>query len=328
MKPTPILLDVDAGVDDTLAIMFALLSPSLDVRAITTVAGNAPVHFCTRNVLLTLDRLSPFVSSIPPVAQGTPKPLRRKLFTALDVHGPDGIGGAAALYSKPVIRPIRAGAVETILAVVERNPDLTIVATGPLTNIAVAMKKNFRAMRRVREIVVMGGAFKGSWNTGPAAEFNFYVDPDAADYVLHSEVPVRLIPLNVTEQCFLTPRDLRAIAEPSLRKYVEAVTRFYFQFHRRSLGIAGGYLHDPLAVAAVAHPALLESEEGYVYVETKGMYARGLSLFHPPLDVRKEAELPAWVKTAQRRPPSVRVATGVDASSFKRKFLDTLKQKR
>lgn len=317
----PILLDVDAGVDDTLAIIFALLSPGLGVRGITTVAGNVPVRSCTRNVLLTLDVLSPMLHSIPPVSTGAATPFHHALFTAKEVHGNDGIGGASFFYEPPKTRPTRGNGVDLILDTVKREPNITLIATGPLTNIALALKKDFSAMQRLREIVVMGGGFNGAHNTGPCAEFNFYVDPDAADEVMTSGVPIRLIPLNVTEQCTITPDDLRTIDQPRLRRYIQRVTKFYFDFHKRTENFVGGYLHDPLAVAAVLDPSLLRTELGYVRVERKSEYTRGMSIFFPQLNIRKQAELPKWVKSALLHAPTIRVAAGVDAKRFKQLFL-------
>lgn len=321
-----ILLDVDAGVDDTLAIILALLSPRLDVRGITTVAGNVPVRSCTRNVLLTLEILSPMLHAIPPVSKGAPAPLYHSLFTAKEVHGNDGIGGASAFYPSMKRQAAHANGVDLILNLVKREAGLTLVATGPLTNIALALKKDFPAMKRLREIVVMGGAFNGAHNTGPCAEFNFYVDPDAANAVMLSGLPIRLIPLNVTERCILTPDDLRAIDNTSLRRYIQRVTRFYFDFHRRTENFIGGYLHDPLAVAAVLEPSLLMTELGYVHVERKSTYTRGMSIFFPRLNIRKQAELPKWVKSTLLLAPTVRVATGVDTKKFKQSFLRPLLQ--
>lgn len=321
-----ILLDVDAGVDDTLAIIFALLSPGLEVRGITTVAGNVPVRLCTRNVLLTLEILSPILHTIPPVRTGASTPLQHTLFTAKEVHGDDGIGGASAFYPSPKTGFIRGNGVDLILETAKREANLTLVATGPLTNIALALKKDFPAMKRLREIVVMGGAFNGAHNTGPCAEFNFYVDPDAANAVMLSGLPIRLIPLNVTERCILTPDDLRAIDNTSLRRYIQRVTRFYFDFHRRTENFIGGYLHDPLAVAAVLVPSLLMTELGYVHVEHISTHTRGMSIFFPQLNIRKQAEMPKWVKSTLLRAPTVRVATGVDTKRFKQLFLRPLLQ--
>jgi len=321
-----ILLDVDAGVDDTLAIIFALLSPGLEVRGITTVAGNVPVRSCTRNVLLTLEILSPILRTIPPVSTGASTPLQHTLFTAKEVHGNDGIGGASAFYPSTKRRATHANGVDLILELVKREADLTLIATGPLTNIAIALKKDFPAMKRIREIVVMGGAFNGAHNTGPCAEFNFYVDPDAANAVMLSGLPIRLIPLNVTEQCILTPDDLRAIDDASLRRYIQRVTKFYFDFHQRTENFVGGYLHDPLAVAAVLEPSLLKTELGYVHVERMSRYTRGMSIFFPRLNIRKQAELPKWVKSRLLRAPTVRVAISVDVKKFKQSFLRSLLQ--
>ena len=328
MKSTPIILDVDAGVDDTLAIIFSLLSPALRVRAITTVAGNVPVSACTRNVLLTLHLLSGRIRMLPIVAQGASKPLKRKLFTAPEVHGSDGIGNASRLYDTPPLAASSRSAVEVILDVLRREPNTTVVATGPLTNIAAAIAADKATMKRAREIVVMGGAFHGMHNTGPVAEFNFYVDPEAADCVMRSGLPVRLIPLNVTEQCVLTPQDLRSVSDPIVRRYLQRITKVYFDFHKRTINVAGGYLHDPLAAGSVAFPSLLKFRRGYVSVEWTGTYSRGLSIFFPQLAIHRNAKLPDWVKRDLRRTPTVRVATSVDANSFKKKFLKTVRPAR
>lgn len=324
MKPKPILLDVDAGVDDTLAVIFALLSPRLDVRAITTVAGNVSVASCTRNVLLTLRILSLSARSYPSIARGASAPLVGKLFTAKEVHGSDGIGGASAFYPPVRSREVRGNAVDLILKIARDEPDLTLVATGPLTNVALALIKDYPAMRKVREIVVMGGGFKGAHNTGPCAEFNFYVDPLAADLVMRSGIPVRLIPLNVTELCIFRPADLRSIAGQSIRRFLQRVTKSYFEFHKRTRQLNGGYLHDPLAVAAVAEPSLLKTAPGYVRVEWSGRYTRGQSVFFPRLDVRREAQLPPWVSRAIAFPPTVKVADWVNSEKFKELFLKTI----
>ena len=326
MKSTALIMDVDAGVDDTLAVIFALLTPSLRVRAITAVAGNVPVHLCTQNVLLTLEMLDGLIAEALPVAKGASRPLRRALFTAREVHGEDGIGNASAFYDPPRRRAAPEPAADLILRMLRGRERLSIVATGPLTNIAAAYKKDPAAMRRVKEIIVMGGAFEGVWNTGPVAEFNFYVDPEAADCVMRSGLPVTLIPLNVTHRCILSPGDLRNVFPIALRRYVQRVTTFYFDFHRRTAGFTGGYLHDPLAVAAVAHPSFFSYRTGYVRVEGEGKYTRGLSVFIPRLDLRKNAEMPGWVRRTLRNAPSVRVATGINAASFKREFLAALRK--
>ncbi len=332
MRTHPVLLDVDAGVDDTLAIAFALLSPQLDVKGISTVAGNVPVKSCTRNVLLTLEILAPMLHSFspergrtsPPVVEGASKPLREKLFTAKEVHGEDGVGNASKFYPRPLQKPLSISAADFIIQTAQKNPQVTIIATGPLTNIALAIRKNKSAMKRVREISMMGGAFGGLHNTGPAAEFNFYVDPDAADVVMQSGIPVRLHPLNVTEQCIVTPHDLQAVRNRMLQEYLLSVTKFYFQFHRRTEKFLGGYLHDPLAVAAVINPSLFVYESGYAHVEFAGKYTRGMSVFFPKLNPAKEAALPEWVSRTLRRRMNVRVAAGVDPVRAKRLFLQTL----
>ncbi len=327
MKKIPVLLDVDAGVDDTLAIIFALLSPLLDVKAITTVSGNVEVQQCTRNVLLTLQQLESVISKLPVVGEGKKNPLQRKLFTAKEVHEKDGIGGATRFYSLKNNHPKIFDAEKIIVKTITSTPNITIIATGPLTNIASIITKHQQVKKNIKEIVIMGGAFDGVHNTGPVAEFNFYVDPEAADIVLNSGIPIRLIPLNVTEECVFSPNDIQKIHNLSLKKYIERVTKFYFQFHQRTENFLGGYLHDVLAVVAVTTPSLFKIKKGYVCVESNGKYARGLSIFFPQLNTKKEAELPEWVKKKLQKKPNVQVAHSVNAKKFKKIFLETLSKK-
>lgn len=275
--PKPILIDTDTGVDDALALIIALRSPEVSVKAITTVAGNVEVHKCTRNVLYLLQLLNADDRII--VAQGAAKPLKRKLFTAPEVHGSDGLGNT--MLGKTLSNKANKNAVDEILAFCKRYKQRgTIVALGPLTNLARAYKKNPAIIRTIGSIVTMGGAFRVRGNTGPVAEFNYYVDPEAAQYVLQSGLPVTVVPLDLTEQVRLTREDFarRAARRPSpVAKAILNFTKFYMQYHNITEDFNGGYAHDPVAVAIAVDPTMVNTRRAHISVETQNSYTRGMT---------------------------------------------------
>ena len=278
-----VLLDVDTGVDDALALIFALRSPELDVRAITTVAGNTTVDRALRNTLLLLDVLQ---APAIPVARGADRPLLRPLVTAGDVHGADGFGNATTVYPPPRRGPCDKDATELILSTIastsaaERD-QLTLVATGPLTNLARALEADPATFRLLGRLVVMGGAFRTAGNTGPAAEFNFFCDPEAARAVFQAGLQVTLVPLDASERAVLPRASLRALSQQrdsSVFQFVREFTVLWFDYHREVAGLDGGYLHDPLAVAAAALPDLLRTVHTRVSVETAGEFTAGMTV--------------------------------------------------
>jgi inosine-uridine nucleoside N-ribohydrolase len=306
-----ILIDTDGGVDDALAITLALVSPELNVTAITTVAGNIPVDIATRNVFTIMDAVSP--PTRPPVAQGAAAPLSRPLVTASEVHGADGLGNITTLrrpdvslkYPSTDISLSEMSAVDMILQEVEkRGKDLTIVTIGPLTNVAQAILANPDVMRRVGQIVIMGGAFRSYGNITPAAEFNIYVDPEAAAIVTDLDVPKVFVPLDVTEQVAMMRSDVesRYAANPTrLMEFVRDVSSFYMDFHKENDGFDGCYMHDPTTVAAVIDPSLVTTVSAEVHVECDGKYTAGMTV----ADLRPERQ--------GRYSANVEVCTGIDA---------------
>ncbi len=277
--PRPVLIDTDTGVDDALALILALRSPELDVKGITTVAGNVQVHHCTRNVLTILDELH--VGRDLVVAQGASKPLVRKLFTAPEVHGADGLGNARPKKSSGR-RPSPQAATRVIADACRKwGKGLTIVALGPLTNIAHVLKRYPGLLLRIGRLVTMGGAFRVPGNTGPVAEFNYYVDPEAAQAVLSSRIPITVIPLDLTQQLVLMRSDLerRAVRRANrLSRLIARMTKFYMQYHFKTERFYGAFLHDPIAVAAAIRPSLFQSQRLHVEIETKGLLTRGMSI--------------------------------------------------
>jgi len=265
-----VVLDVDTGVDDALALILALRSPELAVKAITTVAGNAPVEACTRNTLLVLDLLQ--APTTLPVAQGAAQPLLGTPPTAAEVHGADGLGNVSALYphSARLLAPVDAA--ELLLRQIRASAGaLTLIATGPMTNLALAQMRDPQTFSQLKEIVQMGGAVAVPGNVSPVAEFNFYVDPEAAAQVVSSGVPLRLLPLDVTEQLVLLRDELRKLAQErdsAVFQFVRECTVLYFDFHQRTRNINGGYLHDPAAVVAVIRPQWFTWRRARLRVET------------------------------------------------------------
>jgi purine nucleosidase/pyrimidine-specific ribonucleoside hydrolase len=317
-----LLIDTDPGIDDALANLLALRSTDARVEAVTTVAGNVGVDGATANARRILAVAAP--EPLPPLGRGASAPLKRAPVTADHVHGQDGLGNLDR-FVEPDGRPrypepahaieMRSGP-EMILDAVERwGPDLTIVALGPLTNLALALQQDPRRLGRAGRIVVMGGAIAVPGNITPAAEFNFYVDPDAAAAVLEAGLPVELIPLDVTRRVVLA----QAALTDRLRRCSDRVARFILDFtlHGFAFGAeregGGIVLHDPLAMAVALDPSLVTFEPLCVEVECEGKLTRGLSLAD-----RRE------ISSHRKRAPTCRVAVDVDADRVLRMVLERL----
>jgi len=295
MPPLPFILDTDPGVDDALALLLALRSPELELVAVSTVAGNVGLEATTRNALLLLQ-----LAGRPeiPVHMGETPPAERALVTAADVHGDDGLGGITQLldargqpqYPLPAARPDPLPAVDALPRYARARPDeLTLLAVGPLTNVARAAERDPDGMRRFVELVVMGGAFRSPGNITPSAEFNIFVDPDAAQAVLDLGILVRFVPLDVTHRVLVRPEDLeRPNAGPRAR-LLKDLLEHTFEFYQERVGYAGCHLHDPLAVAALICPELLRFRDAFVEVETSGEVTRGMTV----ADLRELSDPPA-----------------------------------
>lgn len=321
--PRHLLIDTDPGIDDALALLLAVASPEARIEAVTVVAGNVPVDLAMANARRILAVAGP--SPMPPVVRGAEAPLERALVTAGHVHGEDGLGnldrfvepdGRLRYPEPPSVLETRSAA-ELILETVDRwGPELTLVALGPLTNVAAAAALDARRLARVGRVVVMGGAVAVPGNVTPAAEFNFYVDPEAAAQVLELGLPLELVPLDVTRQVVLA----QSVLTKRLRRcHEDRIARFILDFtlHGFAVGAAqeggGIILHDPLAMAVALDPGLVTLEAMPVEVECDGRLTRGMSL----ADRRA-------IPSHRKRLPTCRVATAVDREAVLRLFLDRL----
>jgi len=291
---TPILLDCDPGHDDAIALLLALASPELELVGVTTVAGNQTLEKTTANAVRVLD----FVGRDDvPVAAGAPAPLVREPYVAAYVHGETGLDGPD--LPPPAREPLQQHAVDFLAEQIRaRKGAVTLVPTGPLTNIALLLALHPDA--RPERIVLMGGAI-AEGNVTPAAEFNIWADPEAAARVFASGIDLTMVGLDVTHKALFTSAHERRL-EGRVGEMVRALLQFYGEFHRRQYGWDGSPIHDAVAVAHVARPDLLETIERGVKVDTGSELARGRTY----VDV--------WRRTDWK--PNAHVAVDIDSAGF------------
>lgn len=272
MNKIPIWMDCDTGTDDAVAIMTAHALEELEIIGLSTVCGNAPQEFTYTNTL----RMNRLMGTDYPVYRGAETPLLKKLETAETFHGKNGLGDVQLpLPENPEYREERAwdAMYETAKAY---KGELKLIATGPLTNVAIALAKYPDLPEYIPEILIMGGSAAYGGNVTPAAEFNIYVDPEAAAAVFKSGMHVVMCGLDVTMQGYFTPEDLEELeaggtaggrfTKACLGKAMEALTRF---------GLPGVAMHDSCPVVYLAHPEFFKAEEAGVYVETRGSITNG-----------------------------------------------------
>jgi len=281
-----IVLDCDPGHDDAIAILLAARSPALKLEAITTVAGNQTVEKTSRNALTVCSLAG--IRDVP-VAAGLDRPLVREQRVAADIHGASGLDGPALPELALALAPIHA--VDLLIDLfLSSSGDLTLVATGPLTNVAAAMRREPRIVPKIQQIVLMGGAM-GLGNTTPAAEFNIYVDPEAAHIVFTCGRPLTMIGLDVTHQAQATRKvrsRIRALGTPVAR-LVDDLLAFFAETYLKVFGFPAPPVHDPCAVAAVIDPTLLERKAMHVAVELRGEWTTGRTV----CDIYGTSGLPA-----------------------------------
>jgi inosine-uridine nucleoside N-ribohydrolase len=271
VTPTPIILDVDPGHDDAVAIMLACGAPDIELLGVTTVAGNAPLEKTTRNALRVLSLVGrPGV----PVAAGAAAPLVRPLRTAEDIHGESGLEGSEIPDAS--FGPTERGATELIADAVSGSPEpVILVPVGPLTNVALFLREHPELKGRVARISLMGGSI-GLGNTTPAAEFNVYVDPEAAREVFESGLPITMSGLDVTHKAGAGPAERERLRSLGRVGSVAAeLLEFFAATYEGVFGFDAPPLHDAVAVAAVLEPALLEARPMRVDVECESELTRG-----------------------------------------------------
>lgn len=272
-KRIPVLLDGDPGHDDAIAWVLASASPMLEIKAVTSVCGNQTIEKTTYNA----GRVMALVGLDVPLAAGRNKPLLADAMNAPSVHGASGLDGP--ILPEPKRKPLELDACELMAKVLEESADpVTLIPTGPLTNLASLLLLYPRLKCKIARISLMGGGIKhGNWS--PAAEFNILVDPEAAEIVFSSGIPITMAGLDVTERALVFPEDferVRAVGNP-VAKVVADWLDFFYDFHRK-IGYAGAPVHDAVAVAAVVRPELMTTREMYVAIETSGDYCRGATI--------------------------------------------------
>ena len=303
MEKRKVIIDCDPGIDDSLAILLALNLKELEVLGLTICSGNVPAKMGAKNALKTLqiaNRLD------IPVYVGEEVPLKRKLVTAQDTHGEDGIGEN---FYEEVKGTILEGGVDFIIDTLKNNKDVSIIALGPLTNIAKALMKDKEAFLNLDEFVSMGGAFRIHGNCSPVAEFNYWVDPEAADYVYKNlSRKIHMVGLDVTRKIVLTPNIIEFInrLDKEKSKFITEITRFYIDFHWEQEGIIGCVINDPLAVAYFIDRNLCKGFDSYVEVVHDGV-AMGQSIVDSFNFYKNE--------------PNAHVLTETDEKAFMRMFL-------
>lgn len=272
----PIIIDCDPGHDDAIALVLALASPELDVKAVTSSAGNQTPDKTLNNVLRMLTLLK---RGDIPVAGGAVKPLMRELIIADNVHGESGLDGPT--LPAPGFAPQPCTAVELMAKNLRESEEpVTLVATGPQTNVALLLNSHPELHEKIARIVIMGGAMApGNWT--PAAEFNIYVDPEAAEIVFQSGIPVVMAGLDVTHKAQIHAADVarfRAIGNP-IAVIVAELLDFFMEYHKQEKwGFVGAPLHDPCTIAWLLKPEIFTTVERWVGVETRGQYTQGMTV--------------------------------------------------
>ena len=272
----PVIIDCDPGHDDAIALVLALASPELDVKAVTSSAGNQTPDKTLRNVLRMLTLLKrPDI----PVAGGALKPLMRELIIADNVHGESGLDGPA--LPEPGFAAQSCTAVELMANILRDSVEpVTIVATGPQTNVALLLNSHPELHAKIERIVIMGGAMVlGNWQ--PAVEFNIYVDPEAAEIVFQSGLPLVMAGLDVTHKAQIHVEDIehfRRIGNP-ISTIVAELLDFFLEYHKdEKWGFVGAPLHDPCTIAWLLKPEMFTTVERWVGVETQGKYTQGMTV--------------------------------------------------
>lgn len=309
MNPTTknkVIIDTDPGHDDAMALMLACKSPELEVLAVTTVAGNSTIENTTRNAQFVLDFIG---RSDITIFSGSSKPLRRDLVQAV-AHGKSGLEGVDPTNDSQ----LTGHAVDRMLALIRSNPnEVTLITLGPMTNVAQAIKKDPDTMKLVKEIVSMGGAIDMPGNTNRVAEFNIFVDPEAADIVMSFPVPKSLIPLDACNRVQMQLDDFRRVSNKPLRTLLVRMVTPYIENIGKDTGIKAALMYDPLTVFFVLQPSSCRVENLNIQVETRGVITRGMTVNDKRL-------------VTDGALPNVKVVKFIEPEDFIGRFISALSQ--
>lgn len=288
MTKKNVIIDCDPGIDDSLAIMLALRSEEIEVKAITIVCGNSPVEMGFANakkVLKFMDRLD------VPIYVGQPQPLKKKYVNALDTHGEDGLGESFLPEIEGYEQEMDA---VSYLQKTLKDEKCSVIALGPMTNLATLIERDLEAFLCIDELVSMGGCFKSHGNCSPVAEYNYWCDPDAAELVYKTAFDnnklIHMVGLDVTRKVVLTPTILEYMSRlnPEVGDFIKKITKFYFDFHWEWEHIIGCVINDPLAVAYFIDREICSGFSSFVQIETLGI-SEGQSVVDSMNFYRKEA---------------------------------------
>src|SRR5438046_5826113 len=287
---TRVIIDTDPGVDDALALLLAMRSPEVKNEAISPLAGNVPLELTLPNALRMVEIAG---RTDIPVAPGAKAPLMRRLVSAAYAHGENGLGGA--VFPEPNLKPVTEPAAEFIRHIVRKYPnEVTLITIGPLTNVATALNADAELAGMIKNLVMMGGSLAGGHIT-PAAEFNIYVDPEAARIVFQSGIPITMVGLNVTRKPSLTEDHVRRLeaAQNPISLAAAKIARNAINHNREQGFLVGPNMHDSLAIAGFVDRSLLKLKDYYVDVETTGELTSGETLGYSPSagDLRRRPDM-------------------------------------
>ncbi len=313
-----IILDTDPGLDDALALFLALASPEVQLEAITTVSGNVHVDLTTRNALALLELTG---RTTIPVARGCDRPIVRQPIIADYVHGHNGLGGIS--LPEPQLRPVNQHAVDLIIEKIMAAPrEITLVPVGPLTNIAMALRKEPRIAEYVREVVIMGGALRVPGNVTPEAEFNIFADPHAAHMIFHAGWPIRLVTLDVTQKTLLERERVQELASNGnpITWLIQQMVENFLNTFGLPRGITAFQMHDPLCLFAAFQPEIITWEPAYVDVELAGKLTLGETVAY--FSNRTEDIDPSLESL---HAPNMLTSVGVDVERFITLYVDRIR---
>ena len=316
------LIDTDTASDDAVALIMALRSSNAEVIAITTVAGNCGIEQATRNALYTTE----LCGASTKVYQGASKPLARSLTTADWFHGKDGLGDHG--YPPPLRSPEKLHAVEAIIAIVRSNPGLVLVTLGPLTNIALALAEAPDLAGKVARCVIMGGAPCCEGNVTPAAEYNIWVDPEAARMVFRSGLPIELVGWQLCRgEAVIAPADIQLISKigTELATFAVECNSAARKAYHTQTGEDGISLPDPVAMSIALDPSIgYEWSRHYVDIETATELTRGMTVVDRLGVAGNERNRAAWAGLLEQ-PPNAKVYWAIDAARWKQALYAALR---